>query len=662
MTAKVIQLQVKPGIQRDGTQFAAPCYVDGEWVRFQNSLPRKIGGYKGAFLNAESIPRGMTMTSEDGLNYVVAGFFDGMQQWTTDNDDGIGFGPVNYTLTGFTSNANNLWQFDIGYDSTGGAVNNLVAHPGQNLSAIDSTVNTKPLIGDFTGTTLAPVGVFTVASSYLNGSTIIINGSNYLVGNGQTISGTGITAGTTITNTNVTANVTLTGYMTGTTLTITAANDGSLAVGQTIIGGVGVGVLPNTTITALGTGIGGIGTYTINNSQTVGSSGTPVAFSGSATTTLTTSAAMTTGTVTVTFDNNISVSGGVVMMHPYLFVYGNNGLIQNCAAGDFANWVSADANANNVATGKIVKGLPLRGGTTSPAGLFWSLDSLIRVTYAPSTVNGINFYWKYDLLTSQTSIMSSQCVIEYDGIFYWCAVDRFLTYNGVVQEIPNTLNQNYFFDNLNYAQRQKVWCTKVPRWGEIWWFYPRGDATECTDAIIYNVREKIWYDAGQSPGAQRSAGTFSEVFRKPIWGGNVENSEGNYTLWQHESGVDEVYLTNVNAIKSTFETNNLGWVTGGPGNPQLSGDNRWLRVERVEPDFVQNGEMSLFVTGKGYADDVDEISDPYVFDNTTLKIDMREQRRELRLRFESNTFNGNYFMGKILLSADMGDERSTGNP
>jgi hypothetical protein len=59
---------------------------------------------------------------------------------------------------------------------------------------------------------------------------------------------------------------------------------------------------------------------------------------------------------------------------------------------------------------------------------------------------------------------------------------------------------------------------------------------------------------------------------------------------------------------------------------------------------------------------VDDVSDPYVFDNTTLKIDMREQRRELRLKFESNTFNGDYYMGKILISAEMGDERSTGNP
>jgi hypothetical protein len=373
-------------------------------------------------------------------------------------------------------------------------------------------------------------------------------------------------------------------------------------------------------------------------------------------------AATASASITATFDNNISVSGGVVVLHPYLFVYGNNGLIQNSTAGDFNNWVGSDANANNVSTGKIVKGLPLRGGTTSPAGLFWALDSLIRVSYAPSTVNGLNFYWRYDLVSSQTSIMSSQCVIEYDGIFYWCGVDRFLMYNGVVQEIQNTMNQNYFFDNLNYAQRQKVWCTKIPRWGEIWWFYPKGDATECTDAIIYNVREKIWYDAGESPAARRSAGTFSEVFRYPIWGGNEANTQGKYTLWKHETGTNQIYLTSVNAIKSTFETCNLGLVTGGPGNPQIMGDNLWARIERLEPDFVQDGEMELYVTGKGYADDVDITTGPYTFDNTTLKIDMREQRRELRLRFESNCQNGDYQMGKVLMSIESGDVRGTGNP
>ena len=125
-------------------------------------------------------------------------------------------------------------------------------------------------------------------------------------------------------------------------------------------------------------------------------------------------------------------------------------------------------------------------------------------------------------------------------------------YNGVVQEIPNTTNQNYFFDNLNYNQRQKVWAIKIPRWGEIWWFYPAGDSTECNNAIIYNVREKTWYDAGFAPAANRSAGVFSEVFRYPIWAENVQNIAGTYTLWQHEVGTDEIFLSTVNAVESYF--------------------------------------------------------------------------------------------------------------
>ena len=72
--------------------------------------------------------------------------------------------------------------------------------------------------------------------------------------------------------------------------------------------------------------------------------------------------------------------------------------------------------------------------------------------------------------------------------------------------------------------------------------------------------------------------------------------------------------------------------------------------------------MDLIVTGKGYADDTDQSSNPYNFTSSTLKIDMREQRREMRLRFESNTFNGDYQMGKIVLSVETGDVRGTGNP
>ena len=841
MTQKVVAIQIPPGIQRDGTVFDSPCFVDGKWMRFQRNRPRKIGGYDAVFLNGSGISRGMAMTAVNGYNYVVSGYNNGLQQWITGPTGGVGSGPYNFVLNNFTANNDNLWQFDIAYDSTGGSTNNLVAHPGQNLTYMTSTTNTPVLYGVFpssfsslsgvivadtagnfgftttgltplvvnqaitvsgvsggdgsivgysnpttyfitstdglttftlsatlggppvtttagsivpnlssvviTGTggtfscaaapitlavgqkvlisgvfggtgsisgysnpttyyiiatngsttftlsaslggsavttvagtptniaytlppgltfsasgTMSKVGVFT-ATGYLNGTTMYINGSNYRIGAGQTITGTGITSGTTVKTSQVNSGAVILGYMSGTTLTVTSVTSGALVVGQSITGGSGVTVTAGTVITALGTGTGGVGTYTINNSQTVGGTTNLVLFSGGGTTIVTTSTSMTTGTVAVTFDNNISVSGGCVVLHPYLFVYGNNGLIQNSSAGDFSNWVAADANSNNVATGKIVKGLPIRGGSTSPSGLFWSADALIRVSFQPSSSGGVNYYWSYDLVSSQTSIMSSSSVIEYDGIYYWCGVDRFLMYGGQVQELRNDLNQNYFFDNINMAQRQKVWATKVPRFGEIWWFYPKGDATECTDAIIYNVREKSWYDAGQAIGARRSAGVFSEVFPKPIWAGNEISSNGTTKLWQHETGYDSIELTNVNAIQSYFETNSIGTMGGLVGSTTQPGDNLWTRLERIEPDFVQTGAMSVVVTGEGYADDTTVDSAPYLFDPKTLKIDMREQRREMRLRFESNVAGGTYQTGKILLSLTTGDMRGTGNP
>ena len=58
----------------------------------------------------------------------------------------------------------------------------------------------------------------------------------------------------------------VTGTIATTVLTVSAVTSGTLAVGQTITGGT---ILPNIYITALGTGTGGTGTYTINATQTV---------------------------------------------------------------------------------------------------------------------------------------------------------------------------------------------------------------------------------------------------------------------------------------------------------------------------------------------------------------------------------------------------------
>ena len=662
MSTKVFSLDTLPGIQRDGTVFDRNYYTDGRWVRFQRGRPRKIGGYREIVNNLAGPSRGIYVNPQNNFNNVYSGYSNGLQLVPIDNN-GVGAGVTDLTLSGFSSNTNNLWQFDTYTDTNGSGNQILLAHPGQNLNDINNSVNT-PVLGNVISTTTAsPIGVFTIAAT-LNSTTTVTVASTTQIGAGQSVSGTGIPVGATVT------------------------------------------VVNNTT------------TFTISAAATL------------------------TGASTLTINNNVSVSGGVVVLHPYVFVYGNAGLLKNCSAGNINDWVSADANEVNVATGKIVQGLPVRGGTTAPSGLFWSTDSLIRVSYTPTTVNtggaASTIYWRYDLISSQSSILSSQCVIEYDGIYYWVGVDRFLMYNGVVKEIPNAFNQNYFFDNLNYAQREKVYVTKVPRFGEVWWFFPSGDSEECNDAVIYNIRENCWYDAGTALGSRRSAGYFSQIFHYPInasWETNATGGIDAYTinnygtgytsgtyplvnltggtgsgasatitvaggivtsfvissrgtgyktadvlginlvtagtpfqltvvstmnfvsLYQNEFGTDSVQGNNANAIESYFETNDLGWVSGGPSQIAPMGENRWLHIERLEPDFIQSGTMQCYVTGRPFAQAADKTSAPYDFTPTTNKIDMREQRRELRLKFVSNVQGGNYQLGKVIITADLGDVR-----
>ena len=162
MTSKVISLKIPAGIQRDGTLFDAPCYVDSLWCRFQRGRPRKIGGYNGIFLNATGISRGMVMQSQNGINYVYSGQNDGVYGWQTNNVDGVGSGPTTITMSSaFTSDVNNLWQWDVGYDSGGSGQLTVLGHPGQNLSNIDSTANTPVMIGQFPYGNMTKLGIFT---------------------------------------------------------------------------------------------------------------------------------------------------------------------------------------------------------------------------------------------------------------------------------------------------------------------------------------------------------------------------------------------------------------------------------------------------------------------------------------------------------------------
>ena len=688
--SQVYALGVAAGIKRDGTIFESTECTDGVWCRFQRGTPKKIGGYTQLFSSFRGPARGMVLNGYNGVNYIFAGNQLGLDVFLTGQSLAVGAGQYSA-------------QFLVGYSQFAVSANTTTSF------TITSTTNYTGLYSTGTKVVFAQSATptfYTVTTSTFSGTATVVNfGPSY----------------------------------TGTITNVWLAND-YFAPNPDLLwqfdfqysplgGALNLVMHPGLNLSNIDNGVN----TQVYLGSTIPNSGNQWVFTG---------LADTAGT-SPTYQP-IAVDGGVCTLHPFLFVYGSNGYIANnnvssvYGSQTLNDWNGPLANQVNMASGKIVFGLPVRGGTSSPSGLFWATDSLIRVSF----VNSAPTYWQYDIVSSQTSIMSSRAVVEIDGLYFWMGVDRFYVYNGMVQVLPNDKNVNWLFNNMNYNQRQNVWATKVPRYNEIWFFYPRGESVECSDAIIYNVKDKIWYDAGEAEGARRSSGFTTEIFPTPIWAGweyntsysvvynviatptglptptayqfyvngnvtptfspgsfltftkvefdpmfqvatsiynTVHNAtlittvtsltntpavgsifyaiSGGYGIWQHEVGLNKVTLNAETAVLSNFTTCDISWVGGTPSAHNSPSINRRTHLRRIEPDFVQVGTLNMSVLGKPFAQGLEEDSGPFPFTSDTGKIDLRIEHREVRLRFESNDVDGNYEMGRVLITAEYGDER-----
>src|ERR1051326_3936234 len=138
-------IRSQPGIKRDGTEFEGDFYTDGAWCRFQRGLPRKIGGYRALTSRLRQKVYGMGSFSADLNNYLACGEASYLEQVVV-NTAGSVTAINDRTPGGFAANVNNLWQF-ANLPSGVATATDLMAHAGQNLSDIASTVETPIYYG-----------------------------------------------------------------------------------------------------------------------------------------------------------------------------------------------------------------------------------------------------------------------------------------------------------------------------------------------------------------------------------------------------------------------------------------------------------------------------------------------------------------------------------
>ncbi len=614
MAPSTIVLKSQAGIKRDGTKFEGNFYVDGQWVRWQRGLPRKIGGYRSVQKYLQEISRGFSTFTQQNFVYCHSGGASTLERFTIDATANSSVitdrTPVNtaatatVTLTGggagsvdmITVNSVNIMSGSVSFTT------NLAT----TATAVAANINAHTSSPEYTAVAVGPTITISAASAA---------GSNP---NGYAVA------------------------VTATTITFTKTDmaNGSFAL---------INSPQNMWMFDYQYDSSSNQNYIIAhvapNLQCICNDQGGQIFFGDV--------LGTADLKSVSLPPDANATGGIVSLHPYLFYYGTDGIIGWSKEGEPTNLTGTGSGLARVWGQKIIKGLPLRAGSGSaPAGIFWAFDAVIRATFTGGAT-----VFQFDVIATDTSIMSPQSVIDYDGVYFWCGVDRFLMFNGVVREVPNQMNLNYFFDGLNQRQRNKVFAFKVSRYGEIWWCYPRGDAEECTHAVIYNVRENTWYDT-ELPNGGRSAGQFNNSFAAPILTG-VESSATGYRAWLQEQLTDEYDGSNIRPIRSYFETADLSAL--------VQGRSEYLRITMIEPDFVQSGPMSVQVTGRANARAPEVTSTQFEFPETAPAdkpyeqiVMLKEQRRELRVRFESNAVYGDYQMGQIIGHISTGDKTVLG--
>lgn len=349
-----------------------------------------------------------------------------------------------------------------------------------------------------------------------------------------------------------------------------------------------------------------------------------------------------------------SVSGGVFCVQPYVFDFDSNGFV-GWSSPNLPNYLGVTqgnlgAGQARISAQKIVAGMPTRGGgAQSPAALFWSLSELISATFTGGAP-----VWSFNPISSSSSILSGASVIEYDSLYFWVGNGRILVYNGTVTEVPNSQNQDWFFNNLTPGYQSRIFAFKVPAYGEIWWCAPMFGNTEPSHALILNVRENVFYDT-ELPAGGRAGGFFAQAYSWPVMTGATKETDApGYDLWLHEYGLDEVKTVAgrqvVTPIESYFVTPWIGAPKNNPPNDQ------GLSTEQIEPDLEVVGDMEVTVYTTSNARGKIVPHGPFPIKAIPSipqeqLVGTKVNGRLTKFKFSSNVAGGNYTNGRTLVHA-----------
>jgi hypothetical protein len=280
---------------------------------------------------------------------------------------------------------------------------------------------------------------------------------------------------------------------------------------------------------------------------------------------------------------------------------------------------------------RIVTAVPTRG------------DILILTNTSAHSMQfvGPPFTFSFKQIGTNCGTLSAHSAVEAENVVYWMSDGAFYLFDGVVKEIPCSV-QDYVFQDINTDEHSIVFAGVNLDFAEVNWFYASGTSTAIDRVVTYNYLEKLWTIGTLA----RTTWASKDVFANPLATRYYPNSTtlAQPTVIGLTAGVSTLYDQEKGTNDDTSPI--TAFITSGDVDI-VDGDHSMF-IKRYIPDFKdQQGNLNMQFLVRQYPGATQTVASSTVVNSTTTKVDMRARGRQVAIKIISSDINTKWRYGTL---------------
>ena len=280
---------------------------------------------------------------------------------------------------------------------------------------------------------------------------------------------------------------------------------------------------------------------------------------------------------------------------------------------------------------RIVTAVPTRG------------DILILTNTSAHSMQfvGPPFTFSFKQIGTNCGTLSAHSAVEAENVVYWMSDGAFYLFDGVVKEIPCSV-QDYVFQDINTDEHSIIYAGVNLDFSEVNWFYASGSSTAIDRIVTYNYLERVWTIGTLA----RTTWASKDVFANPLATRYYPNSTtlAQPTVIGLTAGVSTLYDQEKGTNDDTDPI--TAFITSGDVDI-VDGDNSMF-IKRYIPDFKdQSGNLNMQFLVRQYPGATQTVASSTVVNSSTTKVDMRARGRQVAIKIVSSDLNTKWRYGTL---------------